>query len=300
MRLLMTIVHYYDPEGGGKHASLRPDPRPRLAALAQTINALRNHYGPQQAILDIADRTARPANRHAATTKIDVVICTTRGKHLLGQLQLPDGAITHRETNAEPKLLGYECQAVLCDALGHYDFYGYLEDDLILHDPGFFQKLSWFNRHTPMESLLLPNRFELAPPRAAIPARKVYIDGDINPKATNRFQDISTDPSVELPYLDRAVAFVRPTNPHSGCYFLSNDQLSHWVAKDYFLDRATDFIGPLESAATLGIMRAFKVYKPHRDHARFLEIEHHGTGFLGLIGRGIAVAPDMVPALQSG
>jgi hypothetical protein len=38
-----------------------------------------------------------------------------------------------------------------------------------------------------------------------------------------------------------------------------------------FFDRDTSFIGPLESAATLGIMRAFRIYKPAPEHAAFLE-----------------------------
>ena len=53
-----------------------------------------------------------------------------------------------------------------------------------------------------------------------------------------------------------------------------------WSRKPYFLDRDTSFIGPLESAATLGVMCAFRVYKPAREHAGFLEIEHFGTRFL--------------------
>ena len=31
--------------------------------------------------------------------------------------------------------------------------------------------------------------------------------------------------------------------------------MSHWVSQPHFLDHASRFIGPLETAATLGIMR---------------------------------------------
>jgi hypothetical protein len=77
------------------------------------------------------------------------------------------------------------------------------------------------------------------------------------------------------------IRFCRPANPHSGCFFLNAAQMSRWAARPDFLDRDTSFIGPLESAATLGIMRTFRVYKPTVENANFLEIEHHGTGFIG-------------------
>ena len=53
-----------------------------------------------------------------------------------------------------------------------------------------------------------------------------------------------------------------------------------WAERRDFLDRSTRFIGPLESAATLGVMRAFRIYKPALDVASFLEIEHSGTAFI--------------------
>ncbi len=58
-----------------------------------------------------------------------------------------------------------------------------------------------------------------------------------------------------------------------------------WARQPYFLDRDTRFIGPLESAATLGIMRTFRVYKAAAENAGFFEIEHFGTSFLGQLRR---------------
>ena len=76
------------------------------------------------------------------------------------------------------------------------------------------------------------------------------------------------------------VAFRRTLNPHSGCFFLNAAQMEHWARQPYFLNRDTSFIGPLESAATLGIMRTFRVYKPVPEHASFLEIQHWGDGWI--------------------
>ncbi len=86
------------------------------------------------------------------------------------------------------------------------------------------------------------------------------------------------------------MAFHRAKNPHAGCFFLNDRQMASWACQPYFLDRDTCFIGPLESAATLGIMRSFRVYKAGASSAAFFEIEHFGTSFLGELRRRNEVA----------
>ncbi len=54
--------------------------------------------------------------------------------------------------------------------------------------------------------------------------------------------------------------------------------------------RSDKSIGPLESAASLGIMRTLRVYKPAGEYARFLEIMHAGTAFAELVGKTIRIA----------
>ena len=48
-----------------------------------------------------------------------------------------------------------------------------------------------------------------------------------------------------------------------------------------FFDRDISFAGPLESAATLGIMKTFRIYKPANDNAGFFEILHTNNRYLG-------------------
>ncbi len=64
----------------------------------------------------------------------------------------------------------------------------------------------------------------------------------------------------------------------------------YWVKQEHFLDRDTSFVSPLESAATLGIMKTFRIYKTVPQQANFLEIQHFGTGFLRLIGEQVCLA----------
>lgn len=293
MRLLFAIPHHFDPEPdkgrAGRHGSLRRDPGPRLAALTSCIASLHQHFGARQCVLDIASRTALPASQDLSA-EVDVLVCTTRGRHLLDGLPLPKNLWQHHAADAEPLLLGFECQAALAERLGIYDWYCYLEDDLVLHDPLFFAKLAWFTTYAGDAALLQPNRFERA---ASGHFHKAYVDGDLAPRVTAPFQDLADRPTLTGLFLDRTVRFDRARNPHSGCWFLNARQMERFARHPAFLRRDdTRFVGPLESAATLGIMQAFRIYKPAPACAGFLEAEHHGTAFLGLVGNVVALPPQ--------
>jgi predicted O-methyltransferase YrrM len=285
MKILLTIPHFYQAQGEARHASQHTDPRPRLEALSECLTKLHLHFGRSQYLFDIQRTVAYPINQTHAH-QLDVVICTTQGKHLLSHLSLPPNSYVHCETQSVPMRLGFECHAVLRDRCGQYDYYGYLEDDLILHDPWFFEKLIWFNKAVGNSCLLQPNRYESSPLGAV---RKLYVDGNLAPAATAPFQNVQDQPEIPGQVLETPMRFVRPLNPHSGCFFLNAAQMEHWLKTPYYLDRDCSFVGPLESAATLGIMRTFRVYKPAPECAAFLEIQHFGTGFARHVGNGYAI-----------
>ncbi len=282
MRILAAIPHYYNlrgtasPDGRG-HGSTGPNAEARAAALSACIASLHQLYGSSQHMIDQATRLARPANAFTAG-HLEVVVCTTGGDHLLDRLRLPAGSFSQQEKGCPPALLGFECHAALRDRLGDYDYYAYLEDDLISRDPWFFVKLGWFTNQLGEEVLLQPNRYEVGPLLGLV--HKAYIDGDVAEAVTALFQDLLVKPTASGSLLGATVNFERAKNPHAGCFFLNARQMEHWSRQPHFLDRDTRFIGPLESAATLGVMRTFRVYKPAREHAGFLEIEHFGTAFL--------------------
>ena len=214
---------------------------------------------------------------------MDIVVVTTGQYHLVNALPLPADALEHRETDAEPQMLGFECQGILAERLGQYDFYCYVEDDLVIHDPWFFRKLAWFNQHLGDEKLLLPNRFEFGDSSMVY---KAYVDGDLPSNVWAPLAKRCDQPSLKSSVLGMDVQFRFAQNPHSGCFFLNSRQMARWASSSPFPDRDTSFIGPLESAATLGIMRTFAIYKPARPNASFLEIEHSGNQFIRALRPG--------------
>ena len=237
-------------------------------------------------MIHIGECATIPVNQ-AQSHEIDIVICTTQGYHLLPQLPVQPRSFMHHATKCEPLLLGFECQAVLRACLDKYDYFCYLEDDLILHDPWFFSKLNWFTHHGGSGNLLQPNRYEVSPQGAVF---KSYIDGDLTASATAKFQNVEEQPQLVGKIMEQPISFERALNPHSGCYFLNAEQMTYWAKQSHFLDRDTSFVGPLESAATLGIMRTFRVYKSTSAYANFLEIQHFGASFLKLIGNKVRLS----------
>ncbi|MBW4671204.1 MAG: calcium-binding protein [Cyanomargarita calcarea GSE-NOS-MK-12-04C] len=286
MRILFSIAHFFRPDSKGKHASQRKNPQPRIQALTQTITNLHQLFGKSQSIINIGQRLAFPANQPQGS-QLDIIICTTQDCHLLDQLSLPSHFYQHYPTQAEPFLLGFECQAVLRDNLGKYDYYCFLEDDLIIHDPWFFVKLNWFTQQASDLSLLQPNRYEVSINNLT---DKAYVDGDLLPRVTAPFQNVQEQAKLKGKIMGMPITFHRALNPHSGCYFLNANQMTYWSRQEHFLDRDTSFVSPLESAATLGIMKTFRIYKTVPQQANFLEIQHFGTGFLSLIGKQVSFA----------
>jgi hypothetical protein len=287
VKILVAIAHHFNAHGDGKYVSTSANSAPRLEACRACITSLFRLFGRRQYQWDIAAWNAVPVNP-SATHELDVVLCTTRGLDLIDQLGLPAGTYDHRSFDVEPMMLEFECQQILRDALGKYDYYCFVEDDLVIHDPFFFRKLSWFHRQFGDECLLQPNRFEFGGLDASV--AKLYIDGNLPPESSAPFQNIQQMPELRMPYLDETIRVLRPSNPHSGCYFLAQSQMAYWARQPHFLDRDTTWCGPLESAATLGIMKTFRLYKPSPENMDFFEMEHRSSYNLGLIGKSVPFA----------
>lgn len=294
MRILVAIPHYVGPPaaGGTVYGSSQPDAGPaRAAALTRTIAGLRVHLGRVQARVGWADPRAggsdppppglsrvrfERANRPALPEALDIVVGVVEDRHVLDRVLLPAAAFSVERIGldalgGDPRMLGFACRDILGQRAAGYDWIGYVEDDTVVGDPWFLRKIGLLERATQGEAVLLPNRFE-ADPAGRFP--KLYVDGPIPALVTRRWQDVGQMATMSLSHLGEMVTIERPTNPHAGCWFLSARQFARWQQQPYFADRQPAFIGPLESAASLGIMRTFRLYKPALDSASFLEAEH--------------------------
>lgn len=285
MKVLVTIPHFYNAAGSGKYGSTSRDAEARTRALSGCVAGLRQSLGPSQAFLYCLHQhiPGRGNGRLVGVNEhksglLDIAICTTGQSHLLDLLGLPEGFFHRQPVNSDPMLLGFGCQQALKANLGRYDYYCYMEDDLLLQDPLFLRKLIWFNELFGDETVLLPHRYEVDEGQ---PVHKLYIDGPVREDFTARWQNINDRRTLQTEAFGAKLSFERWPNPHSGCFFLNARQMEKWASSPSFGDLDTSFAGPLESAATLGIMKNFRIYKPAFDCAGFFEVRHLHNRYLG-------------------
>lgn len=295
MRILVAVVHYWDPDGNGQHGSLRPNARPRIEAFQQQLLSLMR-LSQRQAQLTMETLTADPANK-AFQHQIDIKVVTDGKHHVLDQLDPPFRGLFQMVVAEpeSPKHLGFETQRFLASRLQEsYDLYAYFEDDLIVTDPGFFRKINWFRGQAGDDCVLLPHRVEFS----SVPdvVDRFFIDGPI-PDADLRQVIPDPSPAIGSPYPGGTVYFESPRNPHSGCFVLSSEQLQRWTQQSWWQDGDCSLVSPLESAASLGIAKTFRLFKPMMANASWLELQHWGTSFHCLIGTEVNLPSQQSEAI---
>ena len=290
MRILVAVVHYWDPDGNGQHGSLRPNPGPRIDAFQQQLLALQR-MGTRQAQLNIQSMAADPANSQLQHS-IDVKVITDGEHHVLDRLAPPYRGLFQMVVAEpeSPKHLGFEAQRFLASRLDEdYDLYAYFEDDLIILDPWFFRKIDWFRSQAGNDCVVFPHRIELAPEPHFVD--RFFIDGPMNESDLRQILPCP-EASIGAQWPGGTLYFESPRNPHSGCFVLSRAQLHHWTLQPHWQDGDCSWVSPLESAATLGITKTFRLFKPVMAQASWLEIQHWGTSFHCLLGDKVALPCD--------
>lgn len=281
MRLHLAIAHYFNGQGGGRHGSLSPDPKPRIRALRSAVLRLHQLFGEPSGCLNHLQRRVDGVSDGGGG--VTITLCVTENWHLLDELVdlHKAGAFRVRHcTPRTPKHLGFECHHALSECHKNFDYSGYLEDDILITDSDFFLKLHHFNRCFGDHYLLQPNRIETSINLQSL--RRFYIDGDYNPTSTATYRQSMGD-RLCMEHLGRVIRFEQPLNTHSGCFFLNRNQSEQYFNRGHWAEQDDSFHGPLESAATLGVMKCFQIMKPSLANGRFLTVEHAGRNFMGLL-----------------
>ena len=289
MRILVAVVHYWDPDGNGQHGSLRPNPRPRIEAFQQQLRSLQL-IGARQAQLNIQTMSAESANSQLQHD-IDIKVITDGTHHVLDRLDAPYRGLFQMVVSEpeSPKHLGFEAQRFLASRLHEdYDLYAYFEDDLIVSDPWFFRKIDWFRLQAGDECVVFPPRFELAP--VPHPVERLFIDGPMQKSDLHQIIP-EPEPSIGVQWPGSTLYFESPRNPHSGCFVLSRTQLHHWTQQPHWQDGDCSCIS-IGKCTTLGIAKTFRLFKPVMAQASWLELQHWGTSFHCLLGEKVALPTD--------
>lgn len=278
MRVFVAIAHYFNNEeerqdiraldmGSGRW------PLPRIAALNAELVALHRHFGPNALSINPAE-AEQFASRSANV--LDIVVVTTRGRNILDWIGIAPPAIAVEYFDGDPLMLGFEAQRLMRDRAGAYDIYGYMEDDLVVTDPAFLDKIAWFAGEFGDTALLLPTRYEMS---SSGTLAKVAFAPQLSRTRREFLYRNNPPPVLSADWNGRTQSFRIPMNPHSGCYFLTQPQLARWLRSDSFYDRDASWIDPLVSAATYAPGKLFNIYTAAEPDPWFLDIEHFGVRY---------------------
>ena len=278
MRVFVAIAHYFNNEeerqairdldmGSGRW------PLPRIAALNAEIVALHRYFGPNAFSIN-PNEAAQFASR--SSDVLDIVIVTVRGKNVLEWIGVEPPAISVEYFDGDPLMLGFEAQRLMRERAGAYNVYGYMEDDLVITDPAFFDKISWFAHKFGETALLMPRRYEQS---STGTLAKVAFSPELSKSNREFLYRNNPSPVLSAEWNGREQNFRIPMNPHAGCYFLTQAQLEKWMHADSFYDRDASWIDPLVSAATYAPGKLFNIYMPAEPDPWFLDIEHFGVRY---------------------
>lgn len=278
MRLLITIAHYFKTESGPDWHHVVGSgraPLAKIAALNSQIVALHRYFGPRRLARDARAASVDVAERNT----LDIVVMTVRGANVLDHIGIDPSEYAVEYFDGPPLMLAFEAQRIMRERAGAYDFYGYMEDDLSVTDPAFFDKLGWFAAQFGPDKMLVPARYEMSHTGTLA---KLTIEPRLSGDTVKALRRTGLPPTLSGRWNGKEQSFHLPNNPHGGCYFLTDAQLKHWMAQPSFYDRDASWVDPLVSAATYAPGRVFGLYRPGEPDPWFLEIEHFGTFYASM------------------
>ena len=180
----------------------------------------------------------------------------------------------------DPRLLGLKARDYLIRHPEPADLNLYLEDDLVIQDPYFFDKILWVARQSQHTAVLFPHRYEIIPGSMNKSSSRLFIDGAIDIEEIALWHEPKANIASGKFLGDILVSFDVPVNPHSGFFGLTADQI--WLVRDSHLPES-GFVGPLEVAATMTVGNFFQIWKCSPVCASFFAIEHAFSSFLGYL-----------------
>lgn len=292
LHLRVVIPHFFREGGGasveGSYGSSRAGNRlPRSLALARCLGSvLALNRSPCDRILNIAQRhieTTPPsslAGLDGVSVELHVFVC---GDSWLQEvIELYASRIQlHCLELEDPRQLPLAAVRSLFDFQDSAELSLYLEDDLIIHDPRYADKLAWFYQNTNHQAVLMPHRYE---PTVANAPQKLYVDGPIQMNGLSESAWAHSEQVIaNAQFWDgEKLSFCVASNPHSGSACMSAVQIEKLRAAPW---PPATFVGPLETAATGIVLGQFPILKPSWACRHFLSIEHGNPSFLGYLSK---------------
>jgi hypothetical protein len=243
--------------------------RPKVFAAVAHITSVEESNNPEKgaAKIERLRHTIDGLLTSFAHCDLTIAIQTLPNRHVIAYLpeyqikciQIQEGP------DCDPLLLEYRIQEEFVERVEKFDWFLFIEDDIVLYDSFVLEKLEKFNLKSGYEkAILYPHRFEM------YEGTKRYIDLTIDTELS--WNQVS---SVEI----EGVKFAECSNPHSALYCLSRNQMKQWIKSGRVFKNQVLMVGPMESAATFCLLECFSIYKPHPSNLNYFEVRHYDTKY---------------------
>ncbi len=286
LRLRVAIPHFFregsSDSTGGYGSGRRGNRLSRSLALARCLGSvLALNRASQDWMINIAELqlerapVSKVAGLPGVAVELHVFVTGDCWIQEVLELFMPRIRV-HRLELEDPRQLPLATVRKLLDCHDPAPLSLYLEDDLVINDSRYIDKLAWFHDRTDHRFVLMPHRRE---PTVANAPEHLYVDGPIKP-VDQTVPVWAKDEVVQahVRFWDgQEIDFAEVANPHSGCFCISTPQLEKLRSAPWPPD---SFVGPLETAATGTVLNHFKVLKPSLPFREFLTIEHGNPSFL--------------------
>ncbi len=285
LRVRVYIPHFCGRQESGRYASGRSEERwLRQLAFSRCLLALQaQRRRRRDLLLNIRERlvdvlaAARLSEEELPELRLTIVVVSNGHDRLVEVLEaFRDDVQEHVVTGDDPQRLPLQTRALLLEDREPADLWLYLEDDLVLLDPLFFDKQWWWLQRCGERMVLMPHRYELVRGGAG---GRLLVDGPLQPGLIDPLND-PREAVVRASFAGREVVFDRTANAHAGLFVISENQRRE-LAQGVLPEQG--FVGPLETAATLTVLHRYPVCKPSLEHRRFLMVEHGHPSFRELV-----------------
>jgi hypothetical protein len=285
LRVRVYIPHFCGSDDSQRYASGRSAERfVRQLAFSRCLLALQGQRRRRRDLsLNIGERLidalppAIPSGSERPELRLEIQVVSNGRDRLAEVLELyADSVREHVVSLEDPQRLPLEARALLMSDPEPADLWLYLEDDLVLLDPLFFDKQWWWLDLCGHQQVLMPHRYELV--RGGSGGR-LLVDGPLRKGLIGPLNN-PQEGVLRATYDGREVGFDRTANPHAGLFVISERQRQELRQAPL---PEEGFIGPLETVATFTVLHRYPVCKPSLPHRRFLMVEHGHPSFRGYV-----------------
>lgn len=259
----------------------------RSLALARCLGGiLALNRAPTDLVLNILGQeiSTTPASNMpgARGLKVELHLFVTGDDWIQDVISLYEGRLhLHKLSLSDPRQLPLTAVHELLTMNDPAQMSLYLEDDLVISDSLYVDKIAWLCEQTQHRFIFMPHRYE---PTVGNSPQKLYVDGPnqkVDEKSLNQIND-QVDFLTANTFGYTNIGFSVASNPHSGSFCLTSQQVNHLNS---FPWPPNEFVGPLETAATGVFLEKYPILKPSWRCREFLQLEHASPSFLPYINK---------------